>query len=249
MKKIFELDINDDFRKAIISQFALMVGVFCMSIFTAVEEQNAFQITYLFELLILSVGFNFYFESQKNRNYAYWTISIILLIYILFDILKYTFVEYNIFILYIAFLSLIFLIINCYIMSSPLFFPRVQWWEYDFHYRGDIKSLLKLNQDSLNSRITDIRRQSACIEAFEFIPLDSIVTLELQFDDKYFSLPIKIKTSKVVIPGRPFRYGAKFIFNEDNSKKSYIELLKIWNSNKTAKIRNKFLESTKNESK
>jgi hypothetical protein len=242
MNKIFELDINDDFRKAILSQAVLMFFVFILSLITAIEEKNVFELSYLAELLFLGLGFNFYFKAQRNRNYAYWTISLAVFVYLLLDILRYTFIDYNILVLYIGFLSLIFLFINFYVMSSPLFFPRVQWWEYDFRYRGDLRSIVKYDEKSINSRLTDLRRNCACVEGFDFIPLESDIKVELEFDDKSYSLGGKLKTIRSIVPGRPFRYGIKFDFENDESKKCYVELLNIWKKNKQVKLRSKFTQ-------
>ena len=247
MKKFFELDINDDFRRAIVSQFILVFFVALVSISTAIQEGAVFELTYFLEAVFLILCSSFYFKAQKNRNYAFWTISLVFFIYLTLDILKYTFVNYNIYILYICFIGLIFLLINCYVMSSPLFFPRVQWWEYDFRFRGDLKTLVHFDGNLINSRLTDLRRHSACVEGFDFIPLDSEIVLEVDIDNKNYKLAGKLKTIKTVVPGRPHRYGIKFTFKKENSKSMYNELLKVWNLNKSVKLRNKFNKET-NES-
>lgn len=240
VKKFFEIDINDDFRRAIISQYFLMFFTFLLAILIAVKETSFLNFSFLVEILLMGLGFNFYFQAQKNRNYAYWTLSLCVGIYLFLCVLRYTFVNYDIFILYITFLSVIFLFINCYIMSSPLFYPRVQWWEYDFRYRGDIKSLLRFDGKMYSSRLTDLRRSTACIEAFDFLPLNSKVSLEAEFEEKLYVLEGIIKTSKEIIPGRPIRYGVKFFLEEDNAKETLSLLTKIWNTNKKVKLRNKF---------
>lgn len=242
MNKKFELDINDDFRKAILSQLVLTFFIFCLSIYTSIIEKNIFSLSYLVEVLLLGLGANFYFKAQRRRNYAYWTLSVGAFVYIFLDILKYTFIDYNILTLYLGFLSFIFLSINSYVMSSPLFFPRVQWWEYDFRFRGDLKSKIKFNEKNINSRLTDLRRQSACIEGFDFIPLESTLILEVDFEEKNYQLRGILKTLTSTVPGRPFRYGVKFDFTDLDTKKSYLELLVIWKKNKQAKLRNKFKE-------
>jgi hypothetical protein len=240
MNKIFDLDINDDFRKAILSQAVLMFFIFILSLITSIQERSVFELSYLIELILLGLGFNFYFKAQRHQNYAYWTISLGVFIYLLLDILRYTFIDYNILVLYISFLSLIFLFINFYVMSSPLFFPRVQWWEYDFRYRGDLKSIVNFDGKPLNSRLTDLRRNCACVEGFDFIPLESNVSFEVEYDNKSYVLEGKLKTIRNIVPGRPFRYGIKFNFKKDESKRNYQQLLTIWKKNKQVKLRNKF---------
>jgi hypothetical protein len=244
MKKLFEIDINDDFRRAIISQYFLGLFTIILCLTTATIDRSILHLSFYLELFILLGVFKFYFQAQKHRNYAYWTISFLLGLYILMDILIFTFINYDIFVLYISFLASIFLFINCYVMSSPLFFPRVQWWEYDFRYRGDLKSLIRLDDKIFEARLTDLRRNLACVEAFDYIPLGSEIKLETEFEDKIYVLKATVKTSKEIIQGRPIRYGIKFSFDEDNSKEVFKNLLHLWDKNKKVKLRNKFSEES-----
>ena len=180
--------------------------------------------------------------SQKQRNYSFWGISFLLGLYLLKVILKYTFIDYQIFILYFGFLAVLFLGINCYIMSSPLFFPRVQWWEYDFRYRGDLKSFIKIGDKIIESRVTDLRRDAACVESFEAIDLDSKIDLEVEHDGSIYMAPATVKTSKEIIKGRPIRYGIVFDLKNEEFRSSYQTLKKLWAKNKKVKIRRKFGE-------
>lgn len=240
MKKFFEIDINDDFRRAIISQYFLMFFTFVLSLLTAFKDRTFLNFGFLIELILLVLAFNFYFKAQKNRNYAYWTLSFFIGLYILLDLLRFTFVHYDILVLYIGFLAFIFLFINCYVMSSPLFYPRVQWWEYDFRYRGDLKAHLRFEDQLYFARLTDLRRGAACVEAFDYLPLNSKVELEAEFENDIFVLKGVIKTNKEVVPGRPLRYGLKFELEDPESRKTLSKLISIWNKNIKVKLRNKF---------
>ncbi len=132
-------------------------------------------------------------------------------------------------------------------MSSPLYFPRIQWWEYDFRYRGDLKTLVKLDEKSFEGRVTDIRRGSGSIEVFNYIPLDSVVTLEVTVDEKVYIVDSTIKTTKQVTPGRPVRYGIKFDLADESIKTIYTKIIKVWNESKKAKLRSKFQEIKEND--
>lgn len=129
-------------------------------------------------------------------------------------------------------------------MSSPLFYPRVQWWEWDFRYRGDLKTIVKIGEKSFEGRVTDLRRGSGSIEAFDYIALDSVVTLEVTVDEKVYIVDAIVKTTKQVTPGRPIRYGMKFELSDDAVKETYTKIIKVWNESKKAKLRNKFSEKT-----
>lgn len=240
VKRIFELELNEDYKRSQIVQYILGFLTIALSIITRTHDRTIIEFGFLFEIIVIIGAFNFYFKAQKNRNYAFWGISALLGLFYFKLILKYTFVEYNLLILYISFLASIFLAINSYIMSSPLFFPRVQWWEYDFRYRGDLKSILKIGKESFNSRITDLRRGAACVEAFEKIQLNEEVIVEYYNSSKQFELKGIVKTSKEIIQGRPIRYGVDFFIRDEKEKKNYEKLLKEWNNINRVKVRRKF---------
>lgn len=247
MKKLFETDINEDFRRAIVSQYFLMIFTFLMAIVVRAHEETLFHFSFIVELILLGIVFKFYFQAQKFKNYAYWGITFLLGVLLVKNIFYYTFLNHDLFILYITFLAFMFLGINSYVMSSPLFYPRVQWWEYDFRYRGDLKTLIKLEHSHYEARLTDFRRSACCVEAFDYIDLDREITLEILYKDKTYIIDGVIKTNKVIVPGRPIRYGIKFDINNEDIKVVYNTIRTIWNENKRAKIRSKFSENKTNE--
>jgi hypothetical protein len=249
MKKLFETDINEDFRSAIVSQYCLMILTFIMSLVIRSHEKTILNFGFVIEFIVLVLLFKFYFQAQRFRNYAYWGITGLIAGYLLKNMLHFTFIDHDIFVLYLAFLSFVFLGINTYIMSSPLFYPRVQWWEYDFRFRGDLKSIIKFNDNNFEARLTDLRRGAACFEAFDYIPLNSKITFEIHYKDKIYIIDGVIKTNKLIVTGRPIRYGVKFSSLQEEDKNTYDELKRIWSENKKFKLRNKFSEISKNESK
>lgn len=245
MRKLFEIDINEDYRRAIISQYFLMTFTFLLSLVVRTYEKSIINFGFIVEVILLVLVFRFYFQAQKHRNYAYWGLSFLLAGYLALNVLHYTFIDYNIFILYISFLAAIFLGINLYVMSSPLFYPRVQWWEYDYRYRGDLKTWIDQGQDQFEGRVTDFRRGSGCVEVFNHLRLDSNINLSIKLNDKVYLINGTVKTVKVVTPGRPVRYGVKFDLSNDEIKSTYMEIVKIWEEMKKAKLRTKFKEITK----
>lgn len=240
MKKYFAIDTKDDFQKARIIQFILLVTIFLLSFLIRSHEKTFFRFSFIFEFFILSLMFNFYFRAQKNRNYAYWGISVAIFIYLMRAILQYTFIDYNVLILYFSFLSFIFLLINMYIMSSPLFYPRVQWWEYDFRYRGDLKATVISDKKEYNARITDLRRDAGCVELFESLNVDEMISLIIEFDDKKYKISGIVKTITELLPGRPLRYGIKIDLKEIATKRDFNELRRGWTDSKKVKLRKKF---------
>lgn len=242
-RKIFDIDMYDEFKRAQIIQVFITILTFSLSFIVRKHDRSVFSFSYFLELIFLISLFKFYFQAQKNRNYSYWGITFIIIFYLLRAILQYTFIEYYPVILYVAFLSLIFVGINTYFMSSPLFYPRVQWWEYDFRFRGDFKVLARSNEKSFDARLTDLRRNAACLECFEhFFPGEKIV-IHLDYESTSYDLPVIVKIISQQIPGRPYRYGVLFIFEDSTDKKLFNNLKKLWDEQNKVKLRNKFKEN------
>lgn len=234
----FKLD--DDFAKAIFVFYLQLIMHFALYFLIGVVEEKFFTTPFFAFLLFWIFIYKFIHRSLFQQNYSYWALNLLALVFFLKSVFTYTFVESHIVALYFSFLGLIFLFMNAYIMSSPLFFPRVQWWEYDFRYRGDLKIKIDHNGDRFPARLTDLRRSEACVEAFEDMKIRETFNLEIELDEKLFSIKGEIKTKKQIIPGRPFRYGIKIEFISPLQRKNFYELEKYWKNQKKVKMRRKF---------
>lgn len=242
MRKLQEIEFNDEVRKSLLTLYAFSVLTFSLFILTRFVERSFFEIGFFVELAFIIGLLRFYIRAQKNRNFAFWGLTLVTGVYLLMNILHFTFLEYNIFVLYIAFLAALFLGINSFIMSSPLYFPRIQWWEYDFRYRGDLKASAVINEEAQEVRVADLRRECISFLSFKSLKLGQEVKLEIPFGSKLFTMNGLIKTSREDIPGRPIRYGIKLVINNDSEKKNVSEFKKIWAMNKKAIIRRKFAD-------
>ena len=242
MRKLLEISTPEEEKRAILTQIALALITVALAIFVRRHDRNFFDIDFVVEIFVLVAMFRFYVRAYKNKNYAYWGISGLIGCYLLRHILHFTFIEYDIFILYLGFLGAIFLSINCFVMSSPLYYPRVQWWEYDFRYRGDLKAIIKKGAEQYEARVIDLRRGCVSLETFEYIDLGTEVESEVQYGSKIYSMTGTLKTLRQLVPGRPYRYGVNLKFDEDTDRKTYMELKKIWSLNKKVKLRRKFTE-------
>lgn len=130
-------------------------------------------------------------------------------------------------------------------MSSPLYYPRVQWWEYDFRYRGELKARGKFQANEFDVRISDLRRNCASILSFESLPLGSKLKLEIPYENEVYNFSGTVKTLREVIPGRPISYGLTINLDGENIRKEIYKLEKIWKSKKKANLRQKFSELKK----
>jgi ribosomal protein S1 len=81
-----------------------------------------------------------------------------------------------------------------YFLSSPIYYPRVSWWEYDFRYRDDLKIEVKSFEDVIDARLTDLRRQAGCVAIFEELKIGQEIKVQvIKFDEatKRVSLGMK----------------------------------------------------------
>lgn len=247
MRKLLENEISDEIKKTSFTIWIFSFLTFSLFLMTRFTEKAIFNIGFIIELIFIIGVLRFYSRSLRNRNYALWGFTIVLSIYIGANILQYTFIHYNIAILYIAFLSILFLFINAYIMSSPLYFPRIQWWEYDFRYRGELKGKI-LNLENTNPvRVADIRRESISFLAFDMIRIGETIELEIPFGQKIFHVKGELKTAREDIPGRPISYGLKLDLTTLEQRTTYSKLRKVWGLKKTANIRRKFSDFQEKE--
>lgn len=231
---------TDELGKVNFIEFILMGLILFLSTLNRLSEKSLITFGFIFEFVVLVFIFRAHFKSIENKNFTYWGVNFLLVIYVLRMILQYTFIEYNVMILYVSVLSLTALAINSYIMSSPLFYPRVQWWEYDFRYRGDLKARAEIENEVFKSRLIDLRREVCCIELFENIPLESKIKVAVNYEGKIYPLEGIVKTSRQDIPGRQIRYGVKLMTDDLDIKKDYLELKRKWHNRKKVKLRNKF---------
>jgi hypothetical protein len=197
-------------------------------------------ISFIFEFLLLIFVFNFYYKALSNLFYSYWNISIILVIYYVVSLTRNIFVLDHGLIGFLYLISLILSIVACYIISSPVYFPRVHWWEYDFRFRSDIRCYVEIEGRQYRGRLSDLRRGAACLELFSHAHIGQQIQINLEILNQNFTLSAEIRSKREPIMGRSIIYGIKFQ-NVDLEQKQRLKLLtNYWHESKKIKIRNKF---------
>jgi len=240
MKKLLENETRDEKRRSQLTLYIFNALLFTLFIMVRTTLMRVFEISFFIELVFIIGLIKFYSRAHRNKNYALWGFSAVMAIYLLLRILHFTFINYNILVLYVAFLASIFLCVNSYLLSSPLYFPRVQWWEYDFRYRGDLKADASILDKSFEVRVADLRRGCLSFLSFEKITLGEIVDVIIPFGENSYTVKGRLKTSREDIPGRPIRYGLVINLELENERKSLQQLQKMWKRYKKANIRRKF---------
>lgn len=206
----------------------------------AFVTQSLLNFSFIFQLILLVACYNFYYSALSNLYYSYWNISLILAIYYLVSLMRNFFVVGHPMIGILFFFSLIFLVTACYIISSPLYFPRVHWWEYDFRFRADIRCSVDLDGHQFTGRLSDLRRGAACLELFSHTQIGQPIQINLEILNQNFTLFAEVRSKREPIIGRSIIYGIKFV-NQDLEHKQRLRLLtNYWHESKKIKIRNKF---------
>ena len=156
------------------------------------------------------MAFRFYFKALTHLYYSYWNITLLLGIYYLLSMLRNFFVLSDLFVGLLYVLSFCLLVISSYVLSSPLYYPRSHWWEYDFRFRADIKCWILIDGRKINGRLSDLRRGAACLELFESFPVGYSLDIYTKILDREFHLHSVIRSRKEPISGRSLIYGVKF---------------------------------------
>ena len=191
-----------------------------------------------------------YIKTIKRRYYTYWTFSVLLLTYLIFKVYDQYYLLHNDYVSAFYIAAIVLLCFKMFLLYSPIYYPRVSWWEYDFRYRDDLKILVK-NQ-SLNleqnldqeyqARLTDLRRQAGCVAMFEEFKLGDELLINATSENEALVLRAIIMSKRKDVIGRPIIYGVQFKFDNRRNKKRYQRLEKMWKREKNNKKKMKFAD-------
>jgi hypothetical protein len=206
----------------------------------ALVTQSVLNFSFIFQFILLIACYNFYYSALSNLYYSYWNISVLLMIYYLVSLTRNFLVVGHPMIGILFLSSLIFLVIACYIIASPLYYPRVHWWEYDFRFRADIRCSAEIDGEQFRGRLSDLRRGAACLELFNHAQVGQPIQINLEILNQNFTLFAEIRSKREPIIGRSIIYGIKFVNNDLEQKQRLRLLTNYWHESKKIKIRNKF---------
>jgi hypothetical protein len=190
--------------------------------------------------VVFVVFFILYFKTLKKLNYSYWTFSFFIGSYSILGMLSNIGDGGLIRLFYLNFLVFILCLYSAYLISSPLYYPRVSWWEWDFRYRGDLSAKVKTDTLNIPARLSDLRRGAGCIVTFKEIPIGSLLTIEDIEEFSQGSLQAEVVSFREDCAGRGITHGVRFKFTNPESKKSFQELVKSWKEHHKAKVKSKF---------
>ena len=211
MISISKYNLQNSYDKVKFLTIIQFVMVLIAFVSEALATKQVFYFSFIFQLVVLLIAFNFYYNALSNLFYSFWNMSVIFAIYYLVSMIRNFAVMDYFMIGFLFSISLASLIMACYIISSPVYFPRVNWWEYDFRFRADIKCHAEVDGHQVKGRISDLRRGAACLELFHNMPVGHPLQIHLEVLNQNFTLFAEVRSKREPILGRAMIYGIKFI--------------------------------------
>lgn len=170
----------------------------------------------------------FALNTLKKLYYTYWTFLFVFVLSLAPDVISSFKIHPNYFICYVVLIGL--LIPFNYLIAAPIYYPRINWWEYDFRFRSDLKCKILDGSKVIEGRLSDFRRNQCCLYSFERFDIGALVSLNINLKTEFNVRDLELKTRRNNIPGRPFIYG--IIFKKE--KRSEFKTLKDYYFNKLA---------------
>ncbi len=197
-------------------------------------------LTFVAQFALLAVLLNFHLRALKNLLNTFWSLTIILILFYAMAFFRNALVLDNT-LASIWYLSAMLLLgLSAWQISSPLYYPMVQWWEYDFRFRPDIRVWVEIGDAGYRARLTDLRRGAGCVVMFQSAAVGSWINVTTDVMTQKFGMKAQIVSRKEPILGRAFIYGVRFD-TEDLEQRQRLKLLtNYWNESKKLKIRSKF---------
>lgn len=229
--------VDDQVRKNVLYRLSYLFWAHAFCIFLGLAAKLYLgKIFWLFPVMFVALFWCYktYFKTLLRFNYTFWTFSFLAAIYCIFSLIQYP--GYS-FIQQCYILALVLLSILCYGLYSPIFYPRVTWWEYDFRYKGDIKIEIEYLKHKFPGRLHDLRKGAGCVVSFEKFFPGTIFTFTVLSDDCEETYEVRVVSRRETHWGRGLTYGVQFVSeNEEKFKK----LLNLWKVKKNARKRSKF---------
>ncbi len=212
----------------------------CLLLATTIEFlRGSFGFFIVLKIGIITGHYYLFTKTKKNLYYSFWTFAIVLALYFLIKMAQTPFAS-SLFILYL--IALTVLGIEMYMLHSPIYYPIINWWEYDFRYRTDLKIQIKLDGKTYDGRLTDLRRNSGCVTSFEKITLGEKLHINFFEEWKTLNLECEVMSCRQYSIGRPYHYGVRFLLENNDEKYLFNEFCEFWKNKRRSKIRKKFTQ-------
>jgi len=240
------LNIKEDLDRLKIIHWAHFYIVFC-ALLAEIYHGILSVGSGIIELSLLTLLYRFYFKTAKELYYSFWTFSVFLGIYLLIGIVKGIWFYPSPIFFYLYLLAIIFLSIEVYILFSPIYYPIISWWEYDFRYRDELKIITKYfvgkeGEKSAEGRLTDLRRHAGCVVLLKKLPIGEVITIEYENIAVKYSFTAKVISCREPLVGRGFVYGVKFYFKDEMAQEEFDNFVYLWKVDNKMRKRKKYLQ-------
>lgn len=196
-------------------------------------------LTFVAQLALLLVSLNFHFRAIRQLFNTFWSLTLMLLIFYFISFTRNALVLDNSLTAFWYCLAFFLLVIAAWQISTPLYYPMVQWWEYDFRFRPDIRVTAKDSNGDFPARLTDLRRGAGCVVMFHAVPVGGTFSIHTDVLSQRFGLKAEVVSRKEPILGRAYTYGVRFDV-EDLEQRQRLKLItNYWCESKKMKKRSK----------
>ena len=199
----------------------------------------------LVEIAFLSFLYLFLMKTAKELYYSFWSFAFLLACYLFIGLFKGAFIQDGVLFFFLYLLASIFFGIQIYILSSPIYFPKVSWWVYDFRYRDDLKIHIKLNLknseiEKAPGRLTDLRREAGCVILFKDLKVGEVFSIAPMEQLDLFRFTAEVMSKREYCVGRGITYGVKFHLNTVEEKEDFKNFAYLWKVDRVTKKRKNY---------
>jgi len=226
VKKILESKLKDEKEFLILLFLLIAVILFIIQLKLCSGFYNL-----LIRSTVATIFLSLYFKAFKSMLYSFWSFTFLITFYFI-NCISYTWWSWP---------GLLLVFTMAYFISSPLFYPRVRWWEYDSRYKEDLKVFICGNESEQVGRLTDLRRNAGVIILFRDMEVGKKFDIKIPFHDESFLFKVQIFSKKEYLIGRGISYGVKFI--DDSQIVDYKNLKLSWRQELLDKKRLKKLDN------
>ncbi|MFZ4712954.1 MAG: hypothetical protein ACOYL6_04550 [Bacteriovoracaceae bacterium] len=241
-----EIQLNREHKQAYYLQFYTMIMLFLSLNIEVVMGIHRFDFVHIIKLIFWLTFYNLYFKTLYRLELYFWMFSAVVVLYMTVSLLWGILTGQSYILFYLYLTANVAMWMELYMMSSPIFFPRTSWWEYDFRFRPDLKIQVELHQgaqvESFEGRMTDIRRQAACVVLFQDLARKKKIVIRCTQENMNAEFNAVVISKREYSFGRGLTYGVKLQLKTSEEKKRFKEFHRGWNQMLKKKLQTKFKE-------
>lgn len=236
------IKFKDDFDR-IQAFFIMHMGLFlCAKAYEYLRYE--FSVLSFIGFILWIVFYRIFYRMLSFVHYTFWTMAAFVVAFMVTDLYSSLQTYSDISLFYFYFFSLIALCFAAYNLNNPIYYPIVSWWEYDFRYRNDIVTKVKYGEsDYEEGRLIDLRKYAGGLSYFKDLKIGDEVILAPEYNELDMNFKATIISKRQHSLGRPYTYGIKFHFGNEEEQKAFVRFQKFWQFERKHKQNAKFKNS------